>query len=90
MHDTRSYLISISFTASSADEAAQVVNAIVIEYLRDKAKQRWLNKVSELREQLAIYGKKHPKSLQALAELDAERASFQAAMNPQYGGRRGC
>jgi uncharacterized protein involved in exopolysaccharide biosynthesis len=87
MNDTRSYLISISFTASSADEAAQVVNAIVIEYLRDKAKQRWLNKVRELREQLAIYGKKHPKSLQALAELDAERASFQAAMNPQYGGQ---
>ena len=36
MNDTRSYLISISFTAPSADEAARVVNAFAIEYLRDK------------------------------------------------------
>src|SRR4029453_10919572 len=32
--DTRSYLISISFTASSADEAVRVVNTIAVEYLR--------------------------------------------------------
>ena len=36
MKDTRSYLISISFTARSADEAARVVNAIALEYLWDK------------------------------------------------------
>ncbi|MGZ5871405.1 MAG: hypothetical protein ACXWKP_04750 [Bradyrhizobium sp.] len=89
MNDTRSYLISISFTASSADEAAQVVNAFVIEYLRDKAIQRRLDKISsaeaELRQQLAVFGDKHPKTLQAVAELDAERASMEAAMNPQDG-----
>src|SRR5262245_57550003 len=37
--EPRSYLISISFTARSADEAALVVNAFAIEYLREKAKQ---------------------------------------------------
>jgi uncharacterized protein involved in exopolysaccharide biosynthesis len=87
MNDTRSYLISISFAASSADEAAQVVNAVVTEYLRDKVKQRRLDKVisaeAELRQQLAVYGEKHPKTLQAVAELDAERASMEAAMNSQ-------
>jgi uncharacterized protein involved in exopolysaccharide biosynthesis len=89
MNDTRSYLISISFTAPSAEEAAQIVNAFVIEYLRDKANQRRLDKISaaeaELQRQKAIYGDKHPKTLQAVAELDAERASIEAAMNPQDG-----
>jgi uncharacterized protein involved in exopolysaccharide biosynthesis len=87
MNDTRSYLISISFTDSSAEEAAQVVNAVVTEYLRDKVKQRRLEKVisaeTELRQQQALYGEKHPKTLQAVAELDAERASLEAAMNSQ-------
>jgi uncharacterized protein involved in exopolysaccharide biosynthesis len=89
MNDTRSYIISISFTASSADEAAQVVNAFVTEYFRDKVKQRGLDKISsaeaELRQQLAVYGDKHPKTLQAVAELEAERASLEAPMNPQDG-----
>jgi uncharacterized protein involved in exopolysaccharide biosynthesis len=87
MNDTRSYLISISFTASSADEAAQVVNAFVVEYLRDKARQRRLDKINsaeaELRQQLAVYGEKHPKTLQAVAELEAERASLEAPLKPQ-------
>lgn len=83
MNDTRSYLISISFTASSAEEAVQVVNAFVIEYLSDKVRQRRLNREVELRQQLAVYGEKHPKALQALAELDAERAALEAAMNPR-------
>lgn len=89
MNDTRSYLISISFTARSADEAVQVVNAFAIEYLRNKAVQRRLDRVSsaeaDLREQRAVYGDKHPKTLQAVAELDAARASLEAAMNPQNG-----
>ena len=93
MNDTRSYLISISFTASSAGEAAQVVNAIVTEYLRDKARQRKLDKIdlaeAELRQQLAVYGDKHPKTLQAMAELGAERASLEAAKNSEDGDRDG-
>jgi uncharacterized protein involved in exopolysaccharide biosynthesis len=89
MNDTRSYLISVSFTASSAEEAAQVVNAVVTEYLRDKIRQRRLSKAisaeAELREQLAVHGEKHPKTLQAVAELDAARAALETAMNPQDG-----
>jgi uncharacterized protein involved in exopolysaccharide biosynthesis len=90
-NDTRSYLISISFTAPSADEAARVVNAFAIEYLRDKAVQRKLEIVNsaegELGRQLAVYGDKHPKSLQAMEGLDAARASLKAAMSPQDGGQ---
>jgi uncharacterized protein involved in exopolysaccharide biosynthesis len=91
MNDTRSYLISISFTAPSADEAARVVNAFAIEYLRDKAIQRRLDTVNsadaELGRQLAVYGDKHPKTLQAAEGFNAARASLEAAMGPQYGGQ---
>jgi uncharacterized protein involved in exopolysaccharide biosynthesis len=91
MNDTRSYLISISFTASSADEAARVVNAFAIEYLRDKELQRRRDGAAaaehELWRQLAIYGEKHPKVLQAAEGLDAARASLKAAMSPQDGGQ---
>ncbi len=91
MNDTRSYLISISFTAPSADEAARVVNAFAIEYLRDKELQRRRDGAAaaehELGRQLAIYGEKHPKVLQAAEGLDAARASLKAAMSPQDGGQ---
>ena len=64
-----------------------VVNAVVIEYLRDKVRQRRLSKVisaeAGLQERLAVYGEKHPKTLQAVADLEAERASMGAAMNQQ-------
>jgi uncharacterized protein involved in exopolysaccharide biosynthesis len=91
MNDTRSYLISISFKAPSADEAARVVNAFAVEYLRDKAIQRKLDTVNsaeaELGRQLAVYGDKHPKTLQAAEGLNAARASLEAAMSPQDGGQ---
>jgi uncharacterized protein involved in exopolysaccharide biosynthesis len=91
MNDTRSYLISISFTAPSADEAARVVNAFAIEYHRDKAIQRKLDTVNfaeaELGRQQAVYGDKHPKTLQAAEGLDAARASLKAAMSPQDGAQ---
>jgi uncharacterized protein involved in exopolysaccharide biosynthesis len=89
MNDTRSYLISVSFTAASAAEAARVVNAFVIEYLRDKAIQQGLDRLNaadaELRKQLEVYGDKHPKTLQAVAQRDAARVSFEATINPHDG-----
>jgi uncharacterized protein involved in exopolysaccharide biosynthesis len=80
--DTRSYLISISFTASSADEAARIVNAVAVEYLRDKWIQRKRGAVNaaegELARQLAVNGEKHPKVVQAADGLDAARADLKA------------
>jgi uncharacterized protein involved in exopolysaccharide biosynthesis len=91
MNDTRSYLISVSFMAPSADEAARVVNAFLIEYVRNKAIQRRLENVksaeAQLGQQLAVYGDKHPKALNAMAELGAARAALEAEMNPQDGGQ---
>jgi uncharacterized protein involved in exopolysaccharide biosynthesis len=90
MNDARSYLITISFTAPSADEAARVVNAFAIEYLRGKAIQRRLDAVNsaegELGRLLAVYGDKYPKTLQAAEGLNAARASLEAALSPQEGG----
>jgi len=89
--DTRSYLISLSFTARSADDAARVVNAIVLEYLRDKAIHRRRDAVAaaegELARQLAIYGEKHPKVLEFSDGLDAARAALKAVMSPEDGGQ---
>jgi capsular polysaccharide biosynthesis protein len=91
MKDTRSYLISISVTARSADEAARIVNAIALEYLRDKTIQRRRDAVTategELARQLAIYGKKHPKVLQAADEWADARAALNAAMSPEDDGQ---
>ncbi|HMF67352.1 MAG TPA: hypothetical protein VK602_07050, partial [Phyllobacterium sp.] len=83
--DTRSYLISISFTARSADETARIVNAIALEYLRDKKIFRGQSVVTaaegELWRQLAIYGEKHPKVLQSADGLESARAALKADMS---------
>ncbi len=88
-NDSRSYLISVSFTARSPDEAARVVNAVVIEYFRDKVIQRSHDRLNaaeaQLGQQLAVYGDKHPKTLRAVADLDAARVSFEATKNPRGG-----
>jgi uncharacterized protein involved in exopolysaccharide biosynthesis len=89
--DTRSYLISISFTASSADEAVRVVNTIAVEYLRDKWIQRKYGAVNaaeaELGRQLAVNGDKHPKVLQAADALDAARADLKTFMGSTDDGQ---
>jgi uncharacterized protein involved in exopolysaccharide biosynthesis len=90
-NDTRSYLISISYTTSSPEEATRVVNSFAIEYLRDKALQRQRDTVNaaeaELGRQLAIYGDKHFKVRQAAEGLDGARAALKASMGPQDGGQ---
>jgi uncharacterized protein involved in exopolysaccharide biosynthesis len=91
MKDTRSYFISISLMADSADEATAIVNAAALEYLRDKAMQRRREAVTaaeiELERQRSIYGEKHPRFLQAADGLDAARAALQATLSPEDGGR---
>jgi capsular polysaccharide biosynthesis protein len=89
--DTRSYLISISFTTRSAEEATRVVNAVALEYLRDKSTQSRRDAVTtaeaELVRQLAINGERHPKVLQAADELSAARAALTAAGDAEAGGQ---
>ena len=89
--DARSYLISISFTARSADEAARVVNAIALEYLREKKILRAQSVVgaaqNELSQQLASYGEKHPKVQQSASELAAAHAALKAATSAAIGSQ---
>ncbi|HEY2758342.1 MAG TPA: Wzz/FepE/Etk N-terminal domain-containing protein [Pseudolabrys sp.] len=91
MNDSRSYLVSISYTASTAEEATRVVNAFATEYLRDKAIQTRQDAVNaaegQLGRELAIYGEKHPRVMQAVEGLEAARSSLKAAMGPQDGGQ---
>jgi uncharacterized protein involved in exopolysaccharide biosynthesis len=90
MNDTRAYFISISFTAPTADEAVRVVNAFALQHLQDQALQQRRDAVSaaegELWRQLAVYGDKHPKVVQAAAGLETARATLSAAMNSEDGG----
>ncbi len=90
--DPRSYLISISFAASCADEAARVASStIAVEYLRDKWVQRKRDAViaaeAELTRQLAVNGDKHPKVLLAVEALDVAHADLKAIMAPDEGGQ---
>jgi uncharacterized protein involved in exopolysaccharide biosynthesis len=84
-NDTRSYLISVSFTASSPAKAAKVANAFAVEYLRVKAVQHLADAVSaahrELLRRSTIYGERHPSVVQVKAELDAARIRMQAAVS---------
>ena len=89
--DTRSYLIAISFTTSSAARAAQIVNTIATEYVRDKWIQRRREAAiaaeAELTRQRAINGDKHPKVLQAVEALESARADVTALMAGGDGGQ---
>lgn len=89
--DTRSYFISISYTADSADEATAIVNAVALEYLRDKATQRRQEAVTaaeiELERQRAVYGEKHPRFAQAADGLAVARDALNATRSPEDGGR---
>jgi hypothetical protein len=87
--DARSYLISISFTGSSADQAAQIVNAVAVEYAREKWMQKSREAVIaaeiELTRQRAVNGEKHPKVLQAIESLEVARADLKALMAEEIG-----
>jgi hypothetical protein len=78
--DPRAYVITISYVGNSAEEAANVVNAVALEYRRDKAIRRRQEAVdaaeAELRQHLAAYGDKHPKVIQAQTELEAAQAAL--------------
>jgi succinoglycan biosynthesis transport protein ExoP len=84
-NDTRSYLISISFTASSPQKAANVANAFALEYLKVRTVQQLADAVAtanrELAQRSVLYGERHPSVVQAKAELESARSRLQAAAN---------
>ena len=80
-NNPRSYLISVSFTCSSPEKAAEIANAFALEYLRTKATQRLTDAITiagrKLTLQSSIYGEKHPSVVRAKAELGAARIRLQ-------------
>ena len=87
--DTRSYLISIEFTAASPEKAAQIANAFALEYVNAKVIQRLSEAVSaanrELTQSSATFGENHPSYMRAIAELDIARQRLQTANNRHIG-----
>ena len=81
-NETRSYLITISFSASSPEKAANVANAFALEYLRVKTVQQLADAVTaanrELAQRSAIYGERHASIVQVKAELEATRTRLHA------------
>ncbi len=87
--DPRSYLITISMTAASAEQAATIVNAIALEYMRSKRITRAQIALAvaetELVRQLGVYGDRHPKVLHAQDSVEAARSAMNAAARFQDG-----
>jgi uncharacterized protein involved in exopolysaccharide biosynthesis len=87
--DTRSYLISIAYTARSPNTAAAVANAFALEYFNAKSLEQLSAAVSaaarELAQRSATYGENHPSFIKATADLELARQRLQAAMNRSPG-----
>jgi uncharacterized protein involved in exopolysaccharide biosynthesis len=85
VNDPRSYLISVSFTASTPKKAASVADAFALEYFRAKAMQRLADRVTatnrELAQQSARYGDKHPSIVQLRLKLETIRSRLQTVAN---------
>lgn len=77
-NDTRSYQIGISVVSDSPEWSAKLANAFAIEYLGHPIIQRLeeaeATARAALQEARTTYGEKHPKILQALAQLEAAEA----------------
>jgi capsular polysaccharide biosynthesis protein len=88
-NDSRTYLISISFTAASPELAANVANAFALEYIRTKRMQRLTDVVTaasrEFARRSAVYGEKHPSIVQAKTELELARIRLRDAANSTDG-----
>ena len=70
----RSYLMSVSYTAKSPEQAALVANTFAREYLKAKFLQSIRKKAANARQEVlrlsSVYGNKHPLLAAAQAHLD--------------------
>jgi uncharacterized protein involved in exopolysaccharide biosynthesis len=76
--DPRSYLVSISVTASNPEWATKLANAVALEYLRGQLLQQVTESYAaaerELSDISAIYGSRHPAYQGAKTKLEALRS----------------
>jgi uncharacterized protein involved in exopolysaccharide biosynthesis len=80
--DPRSYLISISVTASDPDRAARLANAVALEYLRGQLVQQVTDAYGaaerEMSEMSSIYGARHPAYQSQQAKVESLRLRLRA------------
>ena len=70
-NDPKSLLLRISYTSTSPEQSARIVNAFAEEYLRLREEKAAQEQLADL---AAIYGPKHPTVLKAQSQLEALRA----------------
>src|SRR5262249_36448786 len=66
-NDTKSLLITISYTSTSPEQSARIVNAFAEEYLRAREQKAAQQRLADLAD---IYGPKHPSVLKAQTQLE--------------------
>ena len=66
-NDSRSLLITVSYTSTSPEQSALIANAFAKAYLRIRAEKEAQRQLADLS---AIYGPKHPSVLRAQAQLE--------------------
>jgi uncharacterized protein involved in exopolysaccharide biosynthesis len=73
-NEPRSYLISIAMTSENPEQAAALVNAIALEYLRSQMMQHLTDTQADTERELAglssVYGVRHPSYLQSRTRLE--------------------
>jgi uncharacterized protein involved in exopolysaccharide biosynthesis len=84
-NDRLSYLITISATSSTPEEAARLANAVASEYMRSQAQQQIAEAVSAAKNQLAeaalTYGLQHPMYQRARTRFEELHARMTAMHN---------
>jgi uncharacterized protein involved in exopolysaccharide biosynthesis len=81
-NEPRSYLISVAITMGDPKRAAQLANAVALEYLRGQTLQQTVDGQAtaerELTQLSSIYGDRHPAYIRGLARLEELQAHLDA------------
>jgi uncharacterized protein involved in exopolysaccharide biosynthesis len=85
-NDFRSYLITVSVTASDPAHAAMLANAIAAEYSREQAVQQLAESLAAAQQRLSdisvVYGPQHPSYLKARADVTSLESRLHTLRDP--------
>ena len=85
INDPRSYLITVTVTASDPKRAAQLANWVASEYLRGRLREQATEDHAAAEREVvglsAVFGSRHPTYLNGLAKLERLREALDSARN---------
>jgi len=84
----RSYVVSITATADSPEEATALVNALALAYLQVRMAQETAAAASEMKQASAIYGVHHPRYQLAEMKLHGLEADLKTLNGEPKGGAK--